>query len=210
MLGIPTGNARARHDRARSFAKRFPTTNVSDPAGKRQRAVQRCLVVALALVEGACGPSAQTSLPVASGSDWREFRGSWSAAGIRHTIPLGADRRGSIIELKGTMLLAGPERPGVGFLAETIALVDSETGLVGRSVWRDERGDQVFSDLKGEGTAARNRITGTVLGGTGRYAGATGSYEFSWEFVTEAEDGAIQGRAVDLKGRVRAGQGMSK
>lgn len=104
------------------------------------------------------------------------------------------------------MLLAGAVRPGVGFRSEVIALVDSETGLVGRGVWTDERGDQVFSELKGEGTAERNRITGTILGGTGRYGGATGSYEFSWQFVIELEDGSIQGRTVGLKGRVRPGQ----
>jgi hypothetical protein len=86
-----------------------------------------------------------------------------------------------------------------------IGLVDSATGFQGRSVWTDERGDQVYSELKGEGTAAKNRITGTVLSGTGRYAGATGSYEFSWQWVMEAEDGAIHGRAVDLKGRVKPG-----
>src|SRR6478735_8904897 len=112
-------------------------------------------------------------------------------------IALGADRRGSIIDLRGTMLLAGPERPGVGFLSEAIALVDSETGLVGRSVWTDERGDQVFSELQGEGTAEHNHITGKFLGGTGRYVGATGSYEFSWQWVIEAEDGTIQGRAIE-------------
>ena len=104
------------------------------------------------------------------------------------------------------MLLAGPQRPGVGFRAEVIALSDTDTGLLGRSVWTDERGDQVFSELKGEGTAAKNRITGTLLGGTGRYAGVTGNYEFSWQFVIEAEDGSIQGRAVGLKGRFRGGQ----
>jgi hypothetical protein len=104
------------------------------------------------------------------------------------------------------MLLAGPGRPGVGFRAEVIALVDSATGLVGRSVWTDERGDQVFSDLKGEGTAAQNHMAGTILGGTGRYAGVTGSYEFSWRFVIETEDGSIQGSAVGLKGRFRLGQ----
>ena len=105
------------------------------------------------------------------------------------------------------MLLAGPKRPGVGFRSEVIALVDSETGLVGRSVWTDERGDQVFSELQGEGTAEHNRITGKFLGGTGRYAGATGSYEFSWQSVIESEDGTIQGRAVELKGRVLPGPG---
>ena len=104
------------------------------------------------------------------------------------------------------MLLAGAGRPGVGFRSDVIALVDSETGLIGRSVWTDENGDQVFSELKGEGTAAKNHIAGTILGGTGRYAGVTGTYEFSWQFVIEAEDGSIQGRAVGLKGRFRPGQ----
>ena len=104
------------------------------------------------------------------------------------------------------MLLAGRGARASGFRSEVIALVDSETGLVGRSVWTDEHGDQVFSDLKGEGTAERNHIEGTILGGTGRYAGVTGSYEFSWQFVIESEDGSIQGRAVGLKGRVRRGQ----
>ena len=172
----------------------------------RQRDLGRLLVVAIALAAAACGPATEPPQPAAAAGEWREFNGSWNAAGTRRSIPLGADRRGSIIDLRGTMLLTGPERPGVGFLSEAIALVDSETGLVGRSVWTDDRGDQVFSELKGQGTAARNRIAGTILGGTGRYAGATGSYEFSWEFVTEAEDGSIQGRAVELKGRVRPGQ----
>ena len=164
------------------------------------------LVLALAIAAVACGPAPEAPKASLAAGEWREFEGSWNAAGSRQTIPLGADRRGSIIDLRGSMLLAGPGRPGVGFRSEVIALVDSETGLVGRSVWTDENGEQVFSEFKGEGTAAKNRITGTILGGTGRYAGATGSYEFSWQFVIEAEDGSIQGSAVGLKGRVRPGQ----
>jgi hypothetical protein len=144
-------------------------------------------------------------VPDETSGGWLEFEGSWNAAGGRRSLPLGADRRGSILDLSGTMLLSGTNRPGRGFRAEVIALVDSSTGLVGRGVWTDERGDQVFSELQGEGTADRNRITGTFLGGTGRYAGATGSYEFSWEWVMEAEEGSIQGRAVGLKGKVRRG-----
>jgi hypothetical protein len=166
----------------------------------------RPALVALALAAAACGPVAEPPKPAPASGEWREFEGSWNAAGSRRTISLGADRRGSIVDLRGTMLLAGPGRPGVGFRSEVIALVDSATGLVGRSVWTDERGDQVFSELTGEGTAARNHITGAILGGTGRYAGVTGSYEFSWRFVIEAEDGSIQGSAVGLKGRFRLGQ----
>jgi hypothetical protein len=169
------------------------------------RALGRAFALALALAVVACGEVVEPPKSPASG-EWREFEGTWNAAGSRRTITLGNDRKGSILDLRGTMLLAGQGRPGVGFRSDVIALVDSETGLVGRGVWTDERGDQVFSELKGEGTAARNRIAGSIMGGTGRYAGATGSYEFSWQSVMEAEDGSIQGRAVDLKGRVRSSQ----
>jgi hypothetical protein len=168
------------------------------------RVIGSACVVSMILAAGAC--ERETEPPATAAGEWREFQGSWNAAGTRHTIPLGADRKGSIVDLRGSMLLAGAERPGVGFRAEVIALVDSETGLVGRGVWTDERGDQVFSEIKGEGTKDENHITGTILGGTGRYAGAVGTYEFSWQYVIELEDGSIQGRAVGLKGRVLPGQ----
>ena len=187
-----------------------PVATKSHPEYRRDRrrpweVVGHHLLFAWAMVATACGPVTESPKPDKTSGEWLEFSGSWNAAGSRRTISLGANRQGSIIDLSGTMLLAGAQRPGIGFRSEVIALVDSETGLVGRSVWTDERGDQVFSELQGEGTADRNRITGKILGGTGRYAGATGSYEFSWQSVLEAEDGTIQGRAVELKGRVRAG-----
>jgi hypothetical protein len=75
--------------------------------------------------------------------------------------------------------------------------------MSGRAVWTDERGDQAYSELRGEGNATGNQIVGTFIGGTGRYAGATGTYEFSWRFLLEGEDGTVQGQSVGLKGRVR-------
>lgn len=171
--------------------------------------VVACLTVGLWGCDRSPPPSAappSTSSTASASAEWRTFEGSWNASGSRRSIPLGADRSGSIINLRGTMLLAGADRPGVGFRAEVIALTDTETGLAGRGVWTDEHGDRVFSELKGEGTRENNHITGTILGGTGRYSGVTGGYEFSWQFVIESEDGSIQGRAVGLKGRFRAGQ----
>jgi hypothetical protein len=164
----------------------------------------RHVLFASAMAATACGPAPES--PKAQGSSgWLEFTGSWNATGSRRAISLGGERRASILDLSGTTLLAGPNRPGVGFRSQVIALVDSNTGLTGRSVWTDERGDQLFSELEGEGTADSNHVTGKFLGGTGRYAGVTGSYEFSWKWVMDAEDGAIQGRAIDLKGRVLPG-----
>lgn len=165
----------------------------------------RLMALAALLALAACSPAAPPAATASAEGDWREFHGTWTAAGSRDVIRLGPDRQASVASLSGTLLLAGPSRPGVGFRAEAVVLNDSTTGMVGRSVWTDERGEQVFSELHGEGTATGNRITGSIVGGTGRYAGATGTYEFSWRFVLETEDGTVHGQSVGLKGRVRAG-----
>jgi hypothetical protein len=162
------------------------------------------LVVTLAAVAG-CGPSTTPSEAVPAANEWREFAGTWTATGKRQTIPLGGDRHASIASFNGALLLAGAERPAVGFGAEVIVLNDTATGMVGRSVWTDDRGDQIYSELRGQGTATGNHVTGTFVGGTGRYAGALGTYSFSWQFVLQAEDGTVQGQSLGLKGRVRVG-----
>lgn len=153
----------------------------------------------------ACGPSPPPPSAVPADGGWYEFQGSLNASGRRHTIALLGERKASLVDLQGSLLLSGPDRPAVGFRGEVIALSDTATGLVGRAVWTDERGDSAYSEVRGEGTATGNRITGTFVGGTGRFAGASGNYEFSWQYVLEAEDGAVQGRSVGLTGRVRFG-----
>ena len=160
-------------------------------------------VVALATSSCSPPPSSPANAPV--GSEWREFEGTWTAAGSRQSIALGADRRASVSTLKGSLLLSGASRPAVGFRAEAVVFNDSATGMVGRAVWTDAHGDQAWSELRGEGTATGNRIVGTFVAGTGRYAGVTGNYEFSWRFVLETEDGTVQGQSVGLKGRIRGG-----
>lgn len=165
----------------------------------------RAVALAGLLVLTACGPVQQTSESSPVGGQWYEFQGTWTAAGSRYTLRLGGDRRTSTANLEGSLLLAGRSRPAEGFRAEAIVLNDSVTGMVGRAVWTDEHGDQAYSELRGEGTATGNKIVGTFLGGTGRYSGATGTYEFSWRFVLETEDGTVQGQSRGLKGRVQVG-----
>jgi hypothetical protein len=169
------------------------------------RNLKRALATALIglLLLGACRRPAEPMQPVTQPGGWHEFEGSWIGAGDRHVVALGPSRYAAVVALSGTLLLAGPSAPGVGFRGDAVALNDSSTGLVGRVVWTDERGDEVYSELRGQGILAGQRITGTFVGGTGRYAGATGTYEFSWQYVLENEDGTVQGRAVGLKGRVR-------
>jgi hypothetical protein len=176
------------------------TTLHATPPKLRLRVV---LYVAL-LVGVTCADLPAWAQANPAGSEWREFQGTWTAVGKRQVIPLGGDRRASIADFNGSLLLTGPSRPAVGFRAEAIVLNDSVTGAVGRAVWTDERGDQIFSELRGETAATGNRLFGTFLGGSGHYAGATGAYEFSWRFLIEGEAGTVQGQSMDLKGRVRA------
>jgi len=197
----------ARTGGSRSFAPSLPTGTISSIASCHALRLSRLRTVALAslLVVTACGQSPQRAASLAAGDVWHEFQGTWTAAGSRYAMSLGGDRRASIANLDGSLLLAGPSRPAVGFRAEAMLLNDSATGMVGRAVWTDERGDQAYSELRGQGTATNNKIFGTFLGGTGRYAGATGTYEFSWRFLLETEDGTVQGQSIGLKGRVRVG-----
>jgi hypothetical protein len=133
------------------------------------------------------------------------FEGSWSASGTRQTLNLETDHRASTFDLTGSLLLTGDRGLGVGFRAKAIGFSDNLVGMQGRCVWTDERGDKVYSELKGEWVGTGNRITGTFLGGTGRFSGITGEYSFQWEYVVESEDGAVGGRAVNLKGRAKFG-----
>ena len=163
--------------------------------------------LAALLLVAACGgpPSPAQTQPA---GEWQAFEGTWTATGTRRTLHLGSDDRAAIFDLTGSVLLTGAQRPAVGFRAQAIGFSDSRAGMQGRSVWTDERGDMVYSELKGEAVGSGNRIVGTFVGGTGRYAGVTGDYTFRWQYVIDAEDGAVSGRVIDLKGRAQIGQGL--
>jgi hypothetical protein len=158
------------------------------------------LMLIIACVERA-GPAGQT--PAAG--EWIEFEGTWTATGTRRTLHLGLDHRAAIFELTGSMLLTGAQRPNVGFKAQAIGFSDSRMGMQGRWLWTDERGESVYSELSGQSVGTGNHIEGKFIGGTGRYAGVTGDYTFQWQYVIDAEDGAVSGRVVDFKGRARFG-----
>ncbi len=165
------------------------------------------LVAWLVVTLAGCSPAPPQVLPATDvGSGWREFEGTWTATGNREVIALGSARKASVSILRGSLLLSGPERPAFGVRAEAVVFNDSATGMIGRAVWTDDRGDQAWSELRGEGTATGNRIAGTFIGGTGRFTGITGDYAFTWRFVLETEDGTVQGQSLGLKGRVRGGQ----
>jgi hypothetical protein len=159
------------------------------------------LVAAAAIEAQAPAPSQQAPAPGA----WRSFEGTFSASGQHQAVPTESGRPALTVQLSGAVAITSGEGLSRGFRGEVIGFDDGSGVTVLRCVWTDGHGDRVFSQLKGETVATGRRIAGTITGGTGRYAGITGEYSFEWQYVVEAEAGIVQGRAIDLRGRYRAG-----
>ena len=157
----------------------------------------------LALAVLACGDPAKSAEIVKGPGEWQAFEGSGNVIGHRQTLQIGLDRKVSIGNLTGSLLFTGEQRLGQGFLIEVLGYSDELKGGTGWSVWTDSNGDQVFGELHGGAISTGSRFTGTLLGGTGRYAGVTGEYEFEWVYVVNAKDGTFQGRITGLRGRFR-------
>lgn len=154
------------------------------------------------LLAGACsGPGGDTRRAPVPG-ETRTFEGTWSATGSRRTLELEPGHRASIFSLTGSLLLTGERGLGIGFQGDVIGFSDNKAGGTGQCVWTDQRGDKIYSQIRGESLKTGSNVVGTITGGTGRWAGLTGAYELRWQYVIESDDGTISGRAVGLKGRV--------
>ncbi len=155
----------------------------------------------LALARLATGQASSTD------AAWRPFEGEWSAAGTRQTLPTEGAAPAAIVSVSGAVVIGSGEGLSRGFRGEAIFFWDGATLGVGRCVWTDDRGDRIFCALKGDALETGRRITGTLTGGTGRYAGISGEFSFPWQYVVQAEDGVISGRTASLKGRFRLAGG---
>ncbi len=169
--------------------------------------VRRVIPLALlAFLAMACGGPAKAPEPARTNGEWRTFQGTLNTTGNRQVLRFGPDRAGAIFSLSGSLLLVGERRLSAGFQCRIIGFNDNTKGIGGWSTWTDTRGDQVFSEIKGESLGGGSRILGTIVGGTGRYAGITGEYEYVWKLVVgdeSADEGGFQGRADDVRGRFR-------
>jgi opacity protein-like surface antigen len=161
--------------------------------------VAAALLVAAAIAAQAPAPAQQA--PAAG--VWRSFEGTLSASGQRQTLPTESGRPAVTVQLSGPVAITAGEGLSRAFRSEVIGFDDGAGLTVLCGVWTDDRGDRIFTRLKGETVASGRRIAAAITGGTGRYAGITGEYSFEWQYVVEAEAGTISGRAIGLRGRYR-------
>jgi len=144
--------------------------------------------------------------PHTGGPQVQTFAGSWSASGQRQTLRTEGGQPATTVQLSGAVSITTGAGLGRGFRGEVIGFDDAAGFVAGRVVWTDDRNDRIFSTLTGDRLAESGRgIRGIITGGTGRYAGMTGQYEFHWQYLVTADGSLISGRAVDLRGQVLPG-----
>ena len=158
------------------------------------------LVVGLAVVASLAGGT-QPGAPPDEG--WQSFTGTFTVTGRRDTVPLEDGGVASTMRLTGSLAITAGTGLRRGFRVEAIGFDDGHGGGVGRAVWTDDQGDRIYSRIAGAHSEAGRRSSATITGGTGRYAGVTGEYTFTWQYVLPAEQDSVQARSVSLSGRYR-------
>ena len=113
-------------------------------------------------------------------------------------IPGGADRVSACqANLVITETVAGPmERWARAASARRIRRQDPCVPSSGSCVWQDAEGNQ-SSRVSRLGTGGTVNGKATILGGTGKFAGITGGYDYELQFVASPGEGSANGRAQE-------------
>jgi hypothetical protein len=129
------------------------------------------------------------------------FTGTWDANGSKEVLAFGSERETAIFKLSGHVRLTNEIGKERDFWAESIGLADRETGSDIRCVWRTLDGDEIYLVMKGTRMEKGSSVTGTIIGGTGKAKGITGTIRFTWSMIFKQEsETAIGGFATDLSG----------
>ncbi len=93
------------------------------------------------------------------------------------------------------------------YWSECVGLADSVTGVVGRCVWKDLDGPEIYLTIQSDRLQQGSQVTGTIVGGSGKLAGISGELSFNWSSVitqTDAEGVVnVTGQTRNLGGKYR-------
>lgn len=131
------------------------------------------------------------------------FEGDWAISGTVQEVEVGAEKV-TLARLEGPVTLRSAAGLAREFAAVCNSVRDRKTGGVARCTWTDEAGDVLMLEVSGSiiGPMGTSReAKGTVVGGTGRYAGIEGGFELDWLFVDSAlDDTRFKGYVTKLTG----------
>ena len=131
-----------------------------------------------------------------------EFEGTWSASGERRVLKAG-DLEAATTHLSGSFTVLRGKGLRKGFGGEALFYGDGRETGVGMLVLTDDVGDQIYCSLAGDAAKGGAEIRATIRGGTGRYAGISGTFAFLWRHLVRTPDGEVAGVAGKVGGRYR-------
>lgn len=156
-----------------------------------------------------CGVLLLTTSPMTQShaADSGEFKGAWIANGTRTPFPFGDGRQVFTFKLGGHVNLQTALGKKKDYWSECVGLADSVTGIVGRCVWKDLAGPQIYLTIQSDRLQQGSQVTGTIVGGSGPFAGISGDVSFNWSSVTVLTDAEgivnVTGQTRNLGGRYR-------
>ena len=150
---------------------------------------------------------ASSSFSLGHAAESGEFKGTMIANGTRTPFPFGDGRQVFTFKLGGHVSLQTPLGKKKDYWSECIGLADSTTGVVGRCVWKDLDGPEIYLTIQSDKLQQGSQVNGTIVGGSGKFAGISGDLSFNWSSVitqTDA-DGSVNvtGQTRNLGGSYR-------
>lgn len=130
------------------------------------------------------------------------FDGRWDLVGKAQKIELGDERTVTVVKFEGAIVLTGHQRGlSRGFRTECVGLQDPKTGGLGRCVWKDRFDHEIWSEIESDSVGSTRKSRGRLVGGTGKFEGISGSFEFEWVYMTPAsKEGPVRGYATEIAG----------
>ena len=136
-----------------------------------------------------------------------EFKGSMIANGTRTPFPFGDGRQVFTFKLGGHVSLQTAIGKKKDYWSECIGLADSTSGVVGRCVWKDLDGPEIYLTIQSDKLQQGSQVSGTIVGGSGKLAGISGELSFNWSSVITQTDADgivnVTGQTRNLGGSFR-------
>jgi hypothetical protein len=137
-----------------------------------------------------------------------EFKGSWIANGTRTSFPFVKGRQVFTFQIGGHVSLLTAVHGKKDYWSDCVGLADAATGIVGRCVWKDLAGPELYVVLQSDRLEQGSLVKGTIVGGTGPLTGISGELSFNWSSVIVQTDAQgieeLTGQTLNLAGRYRA------
>ena len=123
---------------------------------------------------------------------------TWSAIDVIPTMPMGEGRDVFLIE--SFLVFSSADDPLAGLAGRCFVMGENDLATFGYTeagtcVYQDANGDQLWARFEGtnEGNGASTLGTGTWIGGTGRFEGASGEVDYENTFSASPRAGLYQG-----------------